>query len=147
MRLQLQRPAVLAAAAAATPGAAAAATLPTGALAMAAQLSLRNHAANSSSSGLTLPSTAWALRGLSATLGRDVVPHGVWFAAYEGAKRGLASETGGSLSAASQVPHYTLLLASRFAATIVQKLVATGCQCSEHPLRLRCSTVSVETPS
>jgi hypothetical protein len=71
---------------------------------MAAQLSLRSRAANSSgTTGFTLPSTAWAVRGLSATLGRDVVPHGVWFAAYEGAKRGLASETGGSLSAASQV--------------------------------------------
>jgi hypothetical protein len=116
VRLQLQRPAVLAAATA-TPGAAAAAataTLPTGALAMAAQLSLRNGAANSSSSttGFTLPSTAWAVRGLSATLGRDVVPHGVWFAAYEGAKRGLASETGGSLSAASQVRYCTPALAA-----------------------------------
>lgn len=48
-------------------------------------------------------------RGLGATMGRDVFPHGVWFASYEGCKREFSEREGvracdnGALSVGSQL--------------------------------------------
>lgn len=41
-------------------------------------------------------------RGLSATLLRDVVPHGIWFATYEWAKRSLSAKAAGSADAGAE---------------------------------------------
>lgn len=48
-------------------------------------------------------------RGLGATMGRDVLPHGVWFATYDGCKQGFSKREGvcasdnGALSVGSQL--------------------------------------------
>ncbi len=43
-------------------------------------------------------------RGLGATCGRDVIPHGVWFATYELCKRSLAPAPGGATGAPGDAP-------------------------------------------
>ncbi|KAG5189236.1 carnitine/acylcarnitine translocase, partial [Tribonema minus] len=111
VRLQLQATAAAAAPAqahaAAAPAAAAALKPSSGAIAMAARLTLGGGAGGGGGSGarsFALPSVAWAGQGLSATLWRDVLPHGVWFASYEAAKRALAGDAAaGPLDPAAQV--------------------------------------------
>ena len=52
---------------------------------------------------LSPSSLSWTTRGLSATLLRDGIPHGVWFVAYEYSKRVMTDRTG--LAASAFVDH------------------------------------------
>ncbi|CAM9844120.1 unnamed protein product, partial [Choristocarpus tenellus] len=56
-------------------------------------------------------------RGLSATLGRDVLPHGVWFASYEGVKQKLSRIEEVSSAENGQLSVHSQLTAGAFAAT------------------------------
>lgn len=68
-------------------------------------------------------------RGLGATLGRDVLPHGVWFATYEWCKQdfsrreGVRASDNGALSVGAQ------LAAGGIAATTAWLVGTLKCQC------------------
>ena len=62
--------------------------------------------------GLVSPSRSW--RGLNATIMRDGVPHGVWFASYEWTKNKLAIQFEGTSGEKMTVP----LLSGAVAATV-----------------------------
>ncbi|CAM9360318.1 unnamed protein product [Discosporangium mesarthrocarpum] len=57
-------------------------------------------------------------RGLGATMGRDVLPHGVWFTVYEGTKRELSRVEGVSSSVNGQLSVHSQLAAGATAATV-----------------------------
>jgi solute carrier family 25 carnitine/acylcarnitine transporter 20/29 len=63
--------------------------------------------------------TAALWRGLGATLLRDGLPHGVWFASYEAAKRALAERARAAGAAGTPVPADAVALTSGAFAAVV----------------------------
>ncbi|CAM9337116.1 unnamed protein product, partial [Phaeothamnion confervicola] len=67
------------------------------------------------SAGLSILSGGTFFKGLGATFGRDVIPHGVWFASWEASKRQFAAWEGVSEAHISAAAH---LASGAVAATV-----------------------------